>query len=80
MRSKTSAYAGWYGVFAILIAYALLSFGVIVSRSYVYQLLNLTGALGIVAEAWSKKDRQPAVLNVVWAAVALMAVVRLYLG
>lgn len=79
MKSKIISVAGWYGVCAILIAYALISFSVISSKSYTYQLLNLSGAVGIVLVAWSKKDRQPAVLNAVWAAVAILAIIQLAL-
>lgn len=68
---------GWYGVIAILLAYALISFETIESKSYIYQLLNLTGALGIVAVSIVKKAKQPAVLNAIWAIVALVAIVGL---
>ncbi len=64
---------GWYGVLAILSAYALTSFGFLAPSNLWYRLLNLTGALGIVVEAWSKRDAQPAFLNFVWALVALFA-------
>lgn len=77
MKAKGVSYLGWYGVLAILAAYALLSFNVIAPDSYMYQLLNLTGALGIVTETAYKKDSQPAVLNAVWAMVALTAIIRL---
>ena len=71
------SYLGWYGVLAILFAYALVSFGFVTANSYVYQLLNLTGASGIVIETVSKRDKQPAVLNTIWAVVALVAIIRL---
>ncbi len=59
-------------------AYALVSFNVIATKSYLYQILNLTGALGIVLEAASKKDKQPAILNAVWAVIALIAIIQLF--
>lgn len=77
MKAKEISYLGWYGVVAILAAYALVSFNVIAVKSYPYQLLNLTGALCIAIEAASKKDRQPAVLNAIWAVIALIAIVNL---
>lgn len=77
MKHKPENFLGWYGVLAILLAYLLVSFNVIVAKSLGYQLLNLTGALGIVVEALSKKDAQPAVLNCAWAAIAILAIVRL---
>lgn len=55
MKNKLIVLFGWYGVFAIVLAYALLSFGVIDSTSLVYQILNITGALGIVIISFHKK-------------------------
>lgn len=80
MKHKSQNYLGWYGVAAILIAYLLVSLNVIVPHSFVYQLLNLTGALGIIIEAWSKKDVQPAVLNSIWAGIALVVLIQLAIG
>jgi predicted membrane metal-binding protein len=77
VKHRVENYFGWYGVLAILLAYLLLSFNVIASKSLSYQLLNLTGALGIIAEATSKKDTQPAVLNIVWAIIAIFAIIRI---
>lgn len=77
MKQKAIELVGWYGVLAILAAYALVTFNVIHAKSYPYQALNLTGALGLFAEATSKKDKQPAVLNVVWAVIAVIAIVQL---
>jgi len=78
MKTRAISYFGWYGVSAILMAYALVSFNVIATKSYLYQILNLTGALGIVLEAASKKDKQPAILNAVWAVIALIAIIQLF--
>jgi len=68
---------GWYGTIAIVVAYALTSFKIITSDTLMYQLLNLTGALGIVFSSLEKKDYQPAVLNLIWLLVALIAVVKI---
>jgi len=70
---------GWYGVVAILAAYALVSFKFVEPHGLIYQLLNLSGALGIIIEAYSKKDYQPVVLNIVWLAIAIIALARLFL-
>lgn len=77
MKHKAENIFGWYGVLAILLAYLLVSLNLIMAKSAAYQLLNLTGALGIVIEALSKKDTQPAVLNSVWAIIAIVALIRL---
>jgi hypothetical protein len=77
MQRHTVQNIGWYGVIAILTAYGLLSFDVLTPESLWYLLLNFTGAIAIAYEAWSKKDRQPMTLNIVWALIALMAMLRL---
>ena len=67
--------AGWYGTVAILVAYTLISFSVISGDDLFFQLLNLTGALGIIAIAAYKKVRQSIVLNIFWAGVAIVAII-----
>lgn len=68
---------GWYGTVAIVGAYALVSFKVLGADSTIYQLLNLTGALGIVLISLLKKAYQPAVLNIIWTVIAAVALVRM---
>ena len=74
MSKNAISIIGWYGVVAILLAYALVTFTVIEAKSYAYQILNLTGAVGVVIVALSKDDKQPAILNIVWAVVAAVAI------
>jgi len=69
--------AGWYGTVAILSAYILVSFNVISGNSVPFQLLNLTGALGIIAIASYKKVTQSIVLNIFWGIVAVVAIVKI---
>ena len=63
---------GWYGALAIIAAYALVSFSLIQPTSLTYQTLNVTGALGIY-----KKAYQPGILNMVWAIIAVVAIMKL---
>ena len=67
---------GWYGVAVILLAYALVSFDAIEVDSLAYQVMNLTGAFGIVAVSLVKRVFQSVVLNLVWAAIAAIAIIR----
>lgn len=69
--------AGWYGAAAVLLAYTLVSFNVISSHSWTYQLLNFTGAVGVLIISYIKRAKQPALLNVVWAIIAFIALVKL---
>lgn len=76
---KISTKIGWFGTILILSAYLLLSFNIIVANSLVYQIMNLLGALGIVADTYYKKDKPPEVLNIVWAIIAFVAIIRIML-
>jgi hypothetical protein len=75
MNKKLIELFGWYGTCAIVLAYVMVSFSIISSVSLQYQLLNLTGALGIVVVSFYKKTYQPGVLNVIWFVVALIAII-----
>ena len=75
LSRKASEIAGWYGTAAIVLAYLLVSFKVVPADDVIYQLLNLTGALGIVMISIAKKVRQDAMLNIFWALIALAALI-----
>ena len=75
LLSEIDTLVGWYGAGAILLAYTLVSFGILKSDSLSYQLLNLTGGFGIVVISWQKKAYQPAVVNIVWSIVAVFAII-----
>lgn len=78
-NTRIADIAGWYGTVVIILAYALNSSQFITSDSISYQLLNLTGAIGMVIMGMLKKVYQPAVLNTVWATIALIAILRILL-
>jgi hypothetical protein len=42
-----------------------------------FQVLNGTGAIGIVIISLHKKAYQPAVLNIIWTLVALIAIINI---
>lgn len=75
-RSVVAEICGWYGIAAILAAYAAVSFGVIDSQHHVYQLLNLTGAIGVIVVSLYKRVWQTLVLNVVWVTIAGIGLIR----
>lgn len=72
--------AGWYGTLAILGAYALSSFGVLATTAVAYQLLNLTGGLGVAWVCWRKRTWQAFWLEAIWATIAVVALLRAALG
>jgi hypothetical protein len=57
----------------------LISFQVVSADGVAYQLLNLTGAIGIIIISVVKRVRQPAVLNIFWALIAIAALLKLAL-
>ncbi|MEY4440499.1 MAG: echA1 protein [Candidatus Parcubacteria bacterium] len=70
---------GWYGVIAILSAYGLVSFSILQPTSLIYQILNGTGALGIVIDSIPDKNYQPIILNIIWAIIAGIIILRIIL-
>lgn len=71
--------AGWYGVIAILAAYALLTLGVLSPQHLAYHILNLTGALGIIASSTVTRDWQADTLNVVFGLIAAFGIASVFL-
>ena len=66
--------AGWYGMLAILAAYALVSFKVVSGTSLLYQLLSLTGGSGLFIVTAAKDVMQSVILNAIWIIVGLIAI------
>jgi len=79
-RSNVIEGLGWYGVLAVVGAYGMLSLGMISANDLVYQLLNLTGALAIMIDAYKDGNMQPVVLNVVWAVIAVVGLWNVWVG
>jgi hypothetical protein len=67
----------WSGVILILVAYGLMSFGVLSSNSLIYQGINVVGALAIAITSIKKKDYEPGILNIIWAVIALIAIINI---
>lgn len=65
---------GWYGAVAELAAYFLVSFAVVKPNSLEYQLLNLSGAIGLGTICYYKKAYQPFFVNVIWALIAIAGI------
>lgn len=78
MKAKLTEILGWYGTIAIIGAYALTSFNIVSPQSYLYQFLNITGAIGIVMVSLKRKAYQPAVLNIIWTIIGAFALIKLF--
>jgi len=62
---------------AIVLAYALVSFSFLSVNSIWYQILNGTGAIGIVVVSLYKKAYQPGILNIIWSVIAILAILNI---
>jgi hypothetical protein len=79
MKSTLISIIGWYGVVATVGAYILVSFSLLGPTSLTYQLLNLTGALGVTIETYVKRDYQPFWLNLIWMVIAFVAIINIFI-
>lgn len=77
MKRKLIELLGWYGTVAIIGSFALASFSILQPTGLLYQLLNLTGAVGVITISLHKKVYQSVVLNIVWIIIALVAILRI---
>lgn len=65
---------GWIGTFLYLLAYLLLSIKKLRADHRLYHLLNIFGAIGLTYNAVSLNDYPNVIVNIVWAIIALSAI------
>jgi len=70
---------GWYGMIAIVLAYALNYFDLLNTSNFWYAFLNISGSLGIIADSWYHEAWQSVVLNVIWVGIAIMALLKIFI-
>lgn len=70
------AIAGWSGAVVLLAAYALVSLRRLAGESNAFQIMNVVGAAGIALNSGSNGAWASAVLNLVWIAIGIVALVR----
>lgn len=71
---------GWVGSLTMILAYALLSIGRIRAQSFIYQIMNVCGALGTIANSWVHGALPSVFASLVWMVVGALAIVRLVGG
>lgn len=79
MKERMIEVLGWYGALAVTGAYALNSFGYLAADSLAYQLLNLSGALTLALVTIYHRVYQSALVNVIWALIAVVALFKLFI-
>lgn len=67
----------WLGVIAILTAYIGVSFEIFLPNSFIALGLNIFGGIVIAFDAFQQKNYQPAVLNSIWAIVAIIGILQI---
>ena len=67
---------GWLGVIGVISAYFLVSFSVIKPDGLIYQALNAIGALCLCVVSYHKMAYQPALSNLIWALIAIAAIIK----
>lgn len=68
---------GWIGSVAVIAAYALNSLQKIKSDSFIFQVLNLTGAVLLIVNSLFKEAYPFTFINSVWAVIAVVAIFRM---
>ena len=69
-------FIGWAGAALVLAAYALVSTGRVRAQSWTYQLLNISGAFGLVVNSWWYGAIPSVVVNVIWVGIGVYALRR----
>ncbi|MCP2344588.1 CBU_0592 family membrane protein [Nonomuraea roseoviolacea] len=69
--------AGWLGAGLLLLGYGLVTAGRLPAGGVAYQVVNLAGSLALMANS-ARNDAWPSAgLNLVWAVIGAVALVRL---
>lgn len=66
---------GWVGTILVLLAFGLLSFGLI-DQGRAFQAMNLIGGLGLCVSAVEKRNRPAVALEGIWAVISTIALIR----
>lgn len=78
--SQVENLIGWAGAACTLIAYLMVSFGLMHPKELTYQVLNLAGAIGLGTICYFKKTYQPLFVNIIWASIAALAILNIVLS
>lgn len=79
-EKKLVDFLGWYGMIAILVAYALITYGYVTPQSAFWQGLNLSGSIGLAVNSFSRKAMPEVWLNIVFGIVAVSGLYQIVRG
>ncbi|NQW28316.1 MAG: hypothetical protein HQ474_10430 [Flammeovirgaceae bacterium] len=69
---------GWLGSIEVVLAYALISAKKMSPNSKIYQWLNISGALFLIANTLFYGAFPSATVNVIWVVIGWVALVKIY--
>ncbi|OJV14753.1 MAG: hypothetical protein BGO21_18840 [Dyadobacter sp. 50-39] len=67
---------GWLGVVAYVVAYLLLTVGVLKPNGYPFHILNMVGAGTLIVYSLEYGDKPNVAVNVIWLMIGVGAVIR----
>lgn len=67
---------GWLGVLSYVLAYLLLTIGMLKSSGYPFHLLNMVGAASLIIYSLEYGDKPNVAVNVIWLTIGVVAVGR----
>ncbi|MGZ8191277.1 MAG: CBU_0592 family membrane protein [Methylococcaceae bacterium] len=77
INDKYFELTGWIGFILIISAYLFLTIKLLDATATAYHLMNLSGALCMVVNAWHKSARPLLWLNIVWSLVAIIGLIQI---
>ena len=76
-KSQLAEVFGWFSSILVLAGYALLSFGILDGDSPLYHLIFVIGSVGLAVITYRHRAFQSFTVNVFFAVLALVALIRL---
>ncbi|WP_353719242.1 hypothetical protein [Dyadobacter sp. 676] len=67
---------GWLGVVSYVLAYLLLTIGMLRPDGYLFHILNMIGAASLIVYSLEYGDKPNVAVNVIWLLIGVGAVVR----
>jgi hypothetical protein len=67
---------GWLGVVSYVLAYLLLTLGMLKPNGYPFHILNMIGAANLIVYSMEYGDKPNVAVNVIWLMIGIGAVVR----
>lgn len=72
MKSNSYENIGWLGMVFLLIAYFLVSFGLVFENHFYYIALNFIGSIGLAIISYKKKIKSLYVFYIIWAVISFL--------